>query len=230
MAPYDEIISLGNHCRVAYNLRRTFGITRAFPFDWWITPASSLVAFLDDPSLDKLYDPQRLAPVMNGEKIFAIDNLHYGIQLQHEFPRGKGGGLVADWPEHLGAARQRTAYLWDRMVGLMRSDRRILFVRWFADAERRAMKGNGRPTVEAIRAGLQQLATDAAFELLLADPPEWIDAPGVSTLQVNDRGPGWKGSPDLWRERLLGHGIRWTGAPAAMEAAPDPDADREAYA
>ena len=137
MAPYDEIVSLGAHCRVAYNLRRTFGISRAFPFDWWVTPAQALVAFLGDPSFDKLYDELRMAPAMGGDRILAIDNLHYGVQLQHEFPRQRGGALVDDWPAHLGSARERTEFLWDRMVGLMRQGRRMLFVRWFTQAERK---------------------------------------------------------------------------------------------
>ncbi len=227
MAAYDEIVGLGNHCRVAYNLRRTFGIARAFPFDWWITPAEALTAFLADPSLEKLYDPRRMAPVMREEKIFAIDNVHYGIQLQHEFPRCKNGSVVADWPAHIGQARARTEFLWKRLLATP-AERRILFVHWFADAERRMLKRNGRPTVEAIQAGLGRLFPRTPFELLLVDPPEWIEAPGVSSLQVGDRGRGWRGTPELWTRALLGHGITWTGAPSA--APPDPQADQASYA
>lgn len=227
MAAYDEIVGLGNHCRVAYNLRRTFGIARAFPFDWWITPVQSLVAFLEDPSLDKLYDPGRLAPVMREGKIFAVDNIHYGIQLQHEFPRWKNGSVVAGWSEHIDQARERTEFLWNRLLATP-PERRILFVRWFAAGERKRLKGDARPTVSAIQAGLARLFPATSFELLLVDPPEWIEAPGVSSLQVGDPGRGWRGTPELWTQALLGHGITWTGAPST--AAPDPQADQRAYA
>ncbi len=226
MTAYDEIVSLGSHCRVAYNLRRTFGIARAFPFDWWITPTDSLVAFLDDPSLDKLYDPGLMAPVMHGEKIFAIDNVHYGIQLQHEFPRWKNGSVVSDWAGHVAEARQRTEFLWNRLVSLAQSER-ILFVRWFSDTERRALKRQTAPAA-AVREALTRRFPTSQFDLLLINPPVEVEAPGVRSLQIQDRGGGWRGSPQLWTETLLAQGITWTGTPSAETV--DPQADHETYA
>ncbi len=83
--------------------------------------------------------------------------------------------------------------------------------------------------MEAIRAGLERLSPGAGFDLLLVDPPDWIEEPGVGSLLIGDRSRGWKGSPELWSERLLAQGIGWTGS-SASEAPPDPDADREAFA
>jgi hypothetical protein len=43
----DLIFSLGPNCRNTWNLRAHFGFDRAYPFDWWITPAKSMLRLLD---------------------------------------------------------------------------------------------------------------------------------------------------------------------------------------
>lgn len=43
----DLIVSLGPNCRNTWNLRNRYGFSRSYPFDWWITPASSMLKMLD---------------------------------------------------------------------------------------------------------------------------------------------------------------------------------------
>ena len=43
----DLIVSLGPNCRNTWNLRNRFGFSRSYPFDWWITPAASMLKMLD---------------------------------------------------------------------------------------------------------------------------------------------------------------------------------------
>ncbi|MHB1348531.1 MAG: glycosyltransferase [Desulfobulbaceae bacterium] len=43
----DLIISLGPDCLNTWNLRSYFGIERAYPFDWWITPAKSMLMMIE---------------------------------------------------------------------------------------------------------------------------------------------------------------------------------------
>lgn len=47
MGATDLIFSLGPNCRNAWNLREYFSTERAYPFDWWITPAKSMLRLLD---------------------------------------------------------------------------------------------------------------------------------------------------------------------------------------
>ena len=43
---FDLVFSAGPYCRSAFHLRRLFNQSQAFPFDWWVTPASSLQRML----------------------------------------------------------------------------------------------------------------------------------------------------------------------------------------
>ncbi len=227
---YDEIVSLGLDCRLAFNLRRTFGIARAFPFDWWVTPLPALVAFLQDPSLDKLYDPARLEPVIAKGGLFAIRNAHYDIELHHEFPRGDDGLVAHHWTAHIAKARERSAYLWSRLLGLPEGSR-VLFARSFSRAERRALAGRWEPMVEAAQRALAELFPRIAFELLLIDPPDPIRRTGVMSLRINDPNKDdWRGTPGLWTDRLIAAGIAWTGAPDPDRRELTPEQDQAAYA
>lgn len=222
---YDEIIGLGYDCRLAFNLRRTFGNPRAFPFDWWVTPLPALIAFLQDPSTERLYDPRWLEPDMRNGPIYAIRNRHYDIELHHEFPRTEDGAVVDDWRQHLDQARARTDYLLRRMLE-PRPGARILFVRYSKGQERREIGERFQPLAIEIMQTLRALYPDARPELLLIDPPGGVKAEGVSSLWINDPDKSaWRGTPELWTERLLGAGLSWTGerAEGLVEAHPETD-------
>jgi len=222
---YDHIIGLGHDCRLTYNLRRTFGFERAYPFDWWVTPLPALVAFLHDPSVERLYDPARLEPVIHKTGIFAIRNADYDIELQHEFPRTPKGVVEPDWREHIPKARARTDFLLRRMLALPAGSR-LLFVRSTKKSEGRALGERFTPLVGEVRSALDARFRGSSTELLLIDPPQWIKAPGVTMLSVGDKkGRDWRGDPDLWTQRLRGAGLAWAASPSAAAAPPNPEAD-----
>ncbi len=43
-----RVISLGYRCEVAHRIRTRFGDDRAMPFDWLITPLSSIPLMVED--------------------------------------------------------------------------------------------------------------------------------------------------------------------------------------
>ena len=47
MTEADLIVSLGPNCANSWNLRSYFGFERAYPFDWWITPARSMIRMIE---------------------------------------------------------------------------------------------------------------------------------------------------------------------------------------
>jgi len=226
---YAQIVSLGVDCRLAYNLRRTFGIAHAFPFDWWVTPLPSLLRFLAEPSTAKMYDPDLLEPVMHGEDIFAIRNSYYGIELHHEFTRDKRGFVRPDWRAHIDQPRQRSEHLLGRFLSLGESRRKVLFVRRFKSAERRELRGLvgalAGETVEALKA----LFPSLYFHLLLIDPPEMVQQGLVFSIRVDDpERADWRGTPELWTARLKEARLALAG-PAGEGLDPQPDSDQAAY-
>ncbi|HEX4097022.1 MAG TPA: hypothetical protein VHX64_09850 [Caulobacteraceae bacterium] len=225
---YDEIVGLGYDCRLAFNLRRTFGNPRAFPFDWWVTPMPAVAAFLNEPSVEALYDPRWLEPDIRRGILYAIRNSRYDIELHHEFPRGADGAVVADWPQHLGQAQARTDYLLRRMLEPA-PGARILFVRYIKGQERREIGARFQPLVLEIMGALRALYPHAQPELLLIDPPEGVKAEGIASLWINDRNKSdWQGTPELWTERLRGAGISWSGTAAGTLIEADPLLDQAA--
>jgi hypothetical protein len=212
---FDHIVSLGYHCGVAFNLRRTFGFETAYPLDWWVTPLQGLNAFLADPSLQRLYDPALLEPMMADGGIHAIRNVHYDIQLDHEFPRGGDGQVREDWLDHLGQARERTGFLLDRLLGLPAGSR-VLFVRWTKGTERRLLGETFRPLMREAIGRLDRLFPRLQRTVLLIDPPRRVEEPAVINMRIDDPETGWRGTPELWTERLLRMGLARAGG--------DPDA------
>ena len=218
---YDEIVSLGCDCTVTYNLRRTFGLTRAYPFDWWVTSLQALSTWLRQPSAPRLYDPDLLEPVWIEGVKQGLRNTHYGIELRHEFPRNDGGGGVSDdWADRLDKERGRTEYLHDRFMSLPEAADRVLFVRSFKDWETDHIKGRVTSLVAEIRQSLSVLLPGLDHDLLLVDCPEAVDLPGVSSIRVDDPRTGdWRGTRKLWARQLRGAGgVRRTGEPAPDDA------------
>ena len=222
---YDHIVGLGYDCRLAYNLRRTFGFTVAYPFDWWVTPLAALAAFLRDPSVERLYDPEHLRPSLVKDRLYSIRNAHYDIELHHEFPRGKDSAVTSAWTQHIQPARARTQYLMDRFLGL-KPGSRVLFVRATKKAEGRELGPSFRPLIGEVRQALDGLFPRVEADLLLIDPVEMIKAPRIANLRVGDPNKAeWRGTPELWTKQLLGAGIVWGGVRAASTVDADPVAD-----
>lgn len=193
-----HIVSLGGNCRVTYNLRKHFNFGSAYPFDWWICPLKSATSFLSNPNLDVLYDPLLLAPVMQGDRIFSIENSHFGIRLHHEFPR-KQGTIISEFREHVGAPRQRLTYLFNKFLKLNTSDSQILFVRNFINWDRDVNSLDVIEFMETVRKSVNAAST----EFLFINPPRGVDIAGVRTLRFSDPPPDpWQGDQAVWSENL----------------------------
>ncbi|WP_131120338.1 DUF1796 family putative cysteine peptidase [Lichenihabitans psoromatis] len=123
-------ISLGAECVVAYNLRRFFNFSAAFPFDWWISPIASVCSLLLQFDTVDLYDPGKLS-LLEGH-ISTVRHVDHGIWLHHEFPRawnGTMGVVVADYADYIAKAKSRTLFLRERLLACNHAGNRILFVR-----------------------------------------------------------------------------------------------------
>lgn len=208
---YDHIVSLGYDCRLAYNLRETFGPLSKYPFDWWITPLSGLLAFLKRGPDEHVVDPALLAPVYQNGKPAHVRNIRYGIHLVHAFPR-PGGRLSPDWREHLDEVRSKADYLWRRFTNLKSKSGRVLFVRVVHSSDVAAGENVGAQVVELLDV-LERLFPGLDFDLLLIDAPEPVAHPRVINLEIRDEeGGDWRGKPQLWTKRFHKRNISWTGA------------------
>jgi hypothetical protein len=94
MKDIDLVFSLGSTCQNAWNLRSYFAFDRAYPFDWWVTPAKSML---------KMIEPGFQFNVARGDLHITPTNEHntvynYNLNLlhHHDFPRrwGKYPGVV----------------------------------------------------------------------------------------------------------------------------------------
>lgn len=134
-APVTAIVSLGEACGVAHNLRRHFNFKSAYPFDWWVTPQKAVTGLLARPDIDYLYDPALLTVP---ESRATVTHAELGLLFHHEFPRDwktPGGPISQDYLDHIEAPKARTRYLLDKFLKLDRVDARVLFVRMLQAGE-----------------------------------------------------------------------------------------------
>ncbi len=121
---YDQIVSLGYSCQVAFQLEHNGVRTLAHPFDWFHTPIESLLKFIANEGknffdLDKIYvmgaypgDPARLQ----------VYDTVYGIISYHDF---------LSFPHLSNYAEIKAKYdkRIKRFFNLLQSNQRVLFVR-----------------------------------------------------------------------------------------------------
>jgi hypothetical protein len=127
--PATHIVSLGQNCATAYNLRRHFDFGDAFPFDWWIVPADGLARFLVNPDVDALYDPARLELTPDAG---SVRHREFDFKLFHEFPRQSDlpdSRIREDWHEFIERPKQRAAALVAKLMKLNATSNRIAFIR-----------------------------------------------------------------------------------------------------
>lgn len=91
MPNHDLVFSLGPNCRNNWNLRNYFGTDRAYPFDWWITPARSMLALLDrNKTFTVAREDLEIVPTVTGESN-TVRNRRLRLLHHHDFRRDSDG-------------------------------------------------------------------------------------------------------------------------------------------
>ncbi len=193
MASFTHIVSLGYRCRSTRRLRDYFGLTTAFPFDWWISPIEGLTGFLRRWDLDHLYDPRCLSIRQRGSSMPYIQHAEYKIGMVHEFPTDRSKLSGKGYLAYIADARDRTAHLMAKFDKLNRPDRSLLFVRQLAPVEEK----RSRAWAELRQAALDRVAAATCTFLLISR--SGVTAPGWVPLAVDDPiDEPWSGDPVKW--------------------------------
>jgi hypothetical protein len=122
---FDLVFSAGPYCRSAFHLRRLFNQSQAFPFDWWVTPASSLLRMLHpnyrfDLTAADVHLTKAAQVVFNSRDLI----LHL-----HDFERTADGVIsFEDLDRQLISINAKYCFLFDRLRLRLRESRRCLVV------------------------------------------------------------------------------------------------------
>ncbi len=209
MTRFDKIISLGEKCKVAFQLER-LGLRESCVFDWLITPWDGLTSYLGEDFAGFL-DRDRLTVGPGGEGVVDVTT---GARFLHDFstePTGSTTEALID--EDLPRVRQKYEHLlgkWRQLSGF----ERLMFVRaeemTTGDASDLLAKLRGRfpaAEVQLLIVQHRHASDDAAVE-------------GVTRMRViDDVGPApefWKGSDAVWDGLAseLGLEVRPSGEPS----------------
>jgi hypothetical protein len=121
---FDHTISLGRKCSVAYNLRRRFSTSTAYPFDWWEMGYGTLTRLLDD-NFAALFAPETLAL---DPETGCVCSTHYGLKHWHDFAQDGERRALPGFEAQLPFLKEKFAALIARMDRTMNSGR-VLAVR-----------------------------------------------------------------------------------------------------
>jgi hypothetical protein len=124
MPEYDHIISLGGNCAPAAAIRNCFGITKAFPFDWWIFRTEHLEHLISN-NFERMFEEQDVVLYKNGESVISTK---YWIWYHHDFERDANDEVLPDIARQLPKVREKYAFLCDRLERSV-SRSKVLFVR-----------------------------------------------------------------------------------------------------
>lgn len=122
---YDSIVSIGSNCEVTRNLWDYFGVSTAYPFDWWITPFHATLEVLES-GFSGLFEATNLhVPPDRG----TVVDTRLNIMHHHDFARDDDGKVRVDEIEQqLQALKNKYRFLAQRFVSDL-SGKRVLFIR-----------------------------------------------------------------------------------------------------
>jgi hypothetical protein len=220
--PFTHIVPLGVSCRVTHQIRRCFGVGVAYPFDWWISPLSGLVRYLEDPEPARIYSPGCLEEMKVDGRVTAIRSREFGIELFHEFPRtrivvdGQEVSTVAeDWREHVSGQREKHETRLRRLLATDAPGNRILFIRHKYDANPEAQASSRE--IMALQEALQKRWSAARVELMLLNVPVSGAIPQGVRIETFEDLPGpapdeWQGDAERWGSAFAAQQLRLDGA------------------
>jgi len=122
---YHKIVSIGSNCEVTWNIRNYFGVDRAYPFDWWMTPFNSMIQLLDN-QFDGLFDGRNI--YVPPDRKTVVDK-RYNLMYHHDFERDADGLVVLDRIDRqLPNLKQKYDLLSDRFLKDL-DGKEVLFIR-----------------------------------------------------------------------------------------------------
>lgn len=117
MRSTDMIFSLGPNCKNTWNLRKNFQTDRAYPFDWWITPARSMLRMIETGFVFSL--KQEDLHITDVSKHNTVYNSRLNLLHHHDFYRdytSHASGIIRSVSEKdIETLNQKYTYLFNRL-------------------------------------------------------------------------------------------------------------------
>jgi hypothetical protein len=187
---YDAFIGLGGSCQIAHQLEVNKLKGPSLPFDWVVSPFSSVHALIANDFAD-LLEKDNIALVQDNEVGWYVDDQKYRIRFLHDFP------LDLDFMRAYDAVRSKYERRSKRLLELLKTSKRVLLIRLDATRE------EAQAFAEMLREKFPQLRYDL---LALGNTPEmqsdW-QLPRITNLFLPQPVPYfWAGLDKPWREIL----------------------------
>jgi hypothetical protein len=172
---FDRIISLGCNCELALNIRDYFGVERAYPFDWWITPFQALWKLLEG----RFHNLFNINNLELSSDLLTVRDTYYNLLYHHDFERTEDHKIIPDRIEQqLPAVKQKYDMLMQRFFNDLKN-KKVLFIRNrdgnipHLDRDATPMDEN---TFVQLYDLLEKLFPDSAISLLITNCPVF---PGI---------------------------------------------------
>ncbi|WP_068469485.1 DUF1796 family putative cysteine peptidase [Candidatus Protochlamydia phocaeensis] len=188
---YDEIVSLGYGCQVAWQLE-TNGLRKAaYPFDWFHTSFDSLMAFIQHKG-EHFLEWNHIwivEPYPGDTGRFHVVDLLYGIHSYHDFlsmpPMANYNDIKTKYDRRI-----------NRFFELLNSNKKILFVR----------EGFTREQVEQLDLLFQTLYPTLSYTILaVSDDEAFYEDWGLERIRnfyIQQKAWNWMGDFARWKEIL----------------------------
>lgn len=187
---FDKVVSLGNTCQTAYQIRRLLPQQQeAYFFDWLISPHAALIATLKE-GFSGFQKQKNLVLLSTLSNPIILDEL-YGFEFHHDFHS-------TNWRLSLNDVNQKYMALAERWRRLMTSGANILFIR--QDALGDIPIGH----IEEINKTLAQLNIAGNYKTVYlhfnrGKEPEINENPQFERISLPQPDPWeWKGSDGDW--------------------------------
>jgi len=184
----DCLVSLGPNCRMTYNMREHFGVERAYPFDWWITPAASMLKMIQPgfrfhiERADLEIIPQ---PVFN-----TVLNKRLGMLMHHDFVRENDEWVREIPDDRIDLLNAKYSALFERLrTDLAAAQSVTAFVNGSISSAVFGIGGDDAPSEADLIAGIRQALGAHVFVAIVGDGPERTEAhEGGAVMIRHDNG------------------------------------------